>query len=163
MSDTILSLLFSQAEATQTFWNFYIVVALGILGFLVTTKVDVLSRVVVRVALLLLFGLFAFSNYTGLEKNRVRRAVLFDFAYSSQVPENSMMKSTDEGKGNVRDWCEKQLKVYEVGGDTNHLEYKVLCAALPQTREGLFRFHLLLDILIGMAIVFVPKLREQKK
>ncbi len=59
-----LDLVFSQAAATQTFWNVYLVVATAILALLSAVKSEYLT-VWSKTALTVVFLLFAFSNRFG--------------------------------------------------------------------------------------------------
>ena len=60
-----LDLYCNRSDAMQTFWNFYLLVALGVLGFVVTAKAG--ERTTLGAAILSLgFALFAFTNAGGL-------------------------------------------------------------------------------------------------
>ena len=54
-----------RSNAMETFWNFYLVVALGVLGFVVTAKAEG-GKQFRAVILSLGFGLFAITNAGGL-------------------------------------------------------------------------------------------------
>jgi hypothetical protein len=66
----LLTLVFERSAAVQTFWNFYIVVTLGLLGFLASAQ-TACARSPVQAVLTVVFVGFAVSNLLALlEVNR---------------------------------------------------------------------------------------------
>jgi hypothetical protein len=57
----VLPILFERSNATQTFWNFYIVIALGIIGFFSTAK-PVANLKAVQILFTLGYLMFAAVN-----------------------------------------------------------------------------------------------------
>ena len=65
--------------ATQTFWNIYIVVSLGLLGFVAGSKAVLASHWIRRLAIVG-FTLFAISNWGAMEDVRTQREALIAVA-----------------------------------------------------------------------------------
>jgi hypothetical protein len=63
----VVSFLFQRADATLTFWNFYIAVSTAILAFLAAAKAEWLNKFIC-VALTIGFALFAVGNLWALSQ-----------------------------------------------------------------------------------------------
>ena len=94
-TNDIIAQLFERANATQVFWNFFIVVATAILAFLAAIKITS-NPVILCVILTLVFILFAFSNYRGLNNTRIQRVAIVEYALSSIDCENNKLKAVIE-------------------------------------------------------------------
>jgi len=70
-----LSFLFQRADATQTFWNFYITIATALLTFLAAGKTQWINKKVCAV-LTVGFLVFAFANFGAVDQVRGQRAAL---------------------------------------------------------------------------------------
>jgi len=77
----VLSLMFERANATQVFWNFYVVITTAILAFLAAMKVHQ-KPLLLSAVLSLAFVTFAWSNYSGINNVRMQRVSIAKLATS---------------------------------------------------------------------------------
>jgi len=128
----IIKLLFERADATQVFWNFYIVIATAILGFLAVIKVS-RKAYPISIVLTIAFSIFAFSNCDGLDYTRLQRVALAEYATFVNDIEN---------KGSV------QVKA-------------VIKSGTPKSANLLLFFHLIADAIIIALIWVIPLFKSR--
>jgi len=75
----LLAFLFQRADATQTFWNFYVGVATAALGIVTAGKAEWLNRWVCS-GLTVAFAVFALGNFAALDAMRAQRQELIAVA-----------------------------------------------------------------------------------
>jgi len=77
--DQVVSFLFQRADATLTFWNFYIGVSTAILAFVTAAKSEWLNKYIC-VAITFGFALFAIGNFSALNQTCNQREALIELA-----------------------------------------------------------------------------------
>ena len=128
MLDGVMALILERASQTQALWTMYITVVLGILGYLAATA-STSSSGAVRSLLLTGFAFFALVNCTNL------RDVHFHKDQLIEVVRLKLMKAPDSP--------EEQ-------------HWTAILDRLERGSNLLVPFHIFMDILVGLAIWFVP-------
>ena len=130
LNDT-LSLMSGAFGHFQTLWGAFFAVIFGVLTAVTSLKFrDRRTRVSIKVAMTLAFGLFAFSNYGALEEIRGHREHLA--TYATEL----LDRPSRPGAANS-----EPLK---------------LLAAMPPTAWELGAAHLVADLVVIILIVFAP-------
>ncbi len=143
-----LELALSQANATQTYWDFYIFFVVAVLGFIATVRLEVLSKWHIKASVVLLFAVFALSNLLGMLKNHDRREVLIGIAHS----EISDAKG-QHGIEGIREICRES--------DVEEQKVRMLCSSIPPGIQSLLVFHLCFDIAVVFLVLFSSVLRRK--
>lgn len=84
----LLPIIFERFGAFQTLWNLYIVIVLGVIGFIVSAKIAMSSKIV-RTVLIIGFIAFALVNLRALSSVHKQRIILIDLASKRAVSENN--------------------------------------------------------------------------
>lgn len=79
-----VTLYLGRGDAAQTFWNFYIAVALGIGGLVAGVKTNL--RPAIRALLTVAFLAFAATNYSALRQLKLQQTELADLAKAIAPP-----------------------------------------------------------------------------
>ena len=125
----VLELIFNRANATQTFWNFYLIVFGAILGLIGSLKPNnVTPRL--KVILMIGFTLFFISNYISLSENWKQRHGLYELA-----------RQTEEYKKNNKNGQNKYDPILE--------------STTPPCVEVLMIFHFAADAFVLLILCFV--------
>lgn len=131
--DPLVQLIFERFSSFQTLWSLYIAVALGIVGFIVSAKTAMNSRLV-KAFLTFSFLVFATVNLTALENVRNQRSILIEMAKEEldfkQSPQNEKYK-------------------------------ELIKTSTPASKEGLSLFHWTFNGGIVTLIWLVPYLRSK--
>ncbi|AUP77360.1 DUF1353 domain-containing protein [Flavivirga eckloniae] len=127
----VLNLMYQRFDSFQVLWSIYTTVVIGLIAALISFPKHV-SSILARIIVIIGFSVFAYANYGALKSVNKERIYLYEDA-------KNIVSELKKDSGETR-------QIYQLIQNKEVLEGK-----------DLFKFHLLLDILVMLLIWFVPK------